>query len=445
MNTIMSIISLTKSENNKILNTKTDFNNIEKFKTDLDRCTKCGFCISSCPVYQEEHVESAVARGKIMLIRALLDGDLTLTDEMAAELNKCTLCLTCAQNCPAGTQVPTVVTAARADKTARQGIAFPYNIIYRWLLPRRRLFGWVVRFASRFQGIFLPKTEGTLRHLSFFLAALGKGRHIPQIAPKFLRQSVPEVNPPLPGVEVKYTVGYFTGCMTDYVFPELGKKIINFLTRNGIEVIVPRGQGCCGAPVFLGAGDFSTGRKMADTNVRAFRGLDYIITDCATCASAMKDYVKFLADNDERRQLYREFAAKIKDITEFLVDVVKLPPSAYRVAEEFRGKTVTWHEPCHLGRYLGVKEQPRQILKSLPDIKYVEMPDANRCCGMAGTFSVYFYELSKKIADKKVADIVATGADIVVTDCPGCQIQLLDSLTRHGRPQQVRHIMELFE
>ncbi len=421
------------------------YEQIEKFKSDLDTCTKCGFCMSACPVYQEEKVESSVARGKIMLIRSLLSGELEVTDEMAEQLNRCTLCMTCAENCPAGTHVPSVITAARADKVKRKGVPFPYNLIFRWLLPRRRLFGWVVRFVSWFQGVFMPKTEGTIRHLSFFLAALGKGRHIPQIAPRFLRQSVPEVNKPPAAIPVTCTVGYFTGCMTDFVFPELGKKIIKFLNDNGVEVIVPQGQGCCGAPVFLGAGDFATGRKMADANVKAFQDLDYVITDCATCASAMKDYVKFLADSEERKQKYTEFAAKIKDITEFLVDVLKLPPSAYKVAPEFKGKTVTFHEPCHLGRYLDVKEQPRQILKSLKDIKYVELPDADRCCGMAGTFSVNYYELSKKIADKKATSIRTTGADIVVTDCPGCQIQLIDTAKRHGLPQQVRHIMELFE
>jgi Fe-S oxidoreductase len=155
--------------------------------------------------------------------------------------------------------------------------------------------------------------------------------------------------------------------------------------------------------------------------------------------------VKFLADTPARKQAYTEFAVKIKDITEFLVDVLKLPPSTYRVAPEFKGKTVTWHEPCHLGRYLGVKEQPRKILKALKDINYIEMPDADRCCGMAGTFSIYFYELSKKIADKKAESIKSTGADVVVTDCPGCQIQLIDTAARNKMPQQVRHIMELLE
>ncbi len=427
------------------MKTDTAYEQVNKFKDDLDKCTKCGFCMFYCPVYREEKVESSVARGKIMLIRSLLSGKLSTSKEMEKQLNRCTLCMTCAQNCPAGTHVPSIVTAARADKVRQRGIAFPYSFIYRWLLPRRRLFGYTVRFASWFQGIFMPKTHGSIRHLSMFLSALGKGRHIPRIAPKFLRQSVPEINSPPAGVEVKYTAGYFTGCMTDFVFPEVGIKIINFLNKNGVEVRVPRGQGCCGAPVFLGAGDFKTGRKMADANVKAFQGLDYIITDCATCASAMKDYVKFLADTDERKRDYTEFAGKIKDITQFLVDILKLPPSAYKVAPEFKGKTVTFHEPCHLGRYLGVKEQPRRILKSIPDIKYVEMPDADRCCGMAGTFSINFYDLSKKIAARKAADIKATGADIVVTDCPGCEIQLIDTLTRHGMPQKVRHIMELFE
>jgi glycolate oxidase iron-sulfur subunit len=184
---------------------------------------------------------------------------------------------------------------------------------------------------------------------------------------------------------------------------------------------------------------------MADANIKAFGSLDYIVTDCATCASAMKDYAKFLADNEERKQKYTEFAAKIKDITEFLVDVLKPPPSAYKVAPEFKGKTITYHEPCHLGRYLGVKEQPRQILKLLKDIKYIELPNADRCCGMAGTFSVNFYELSKKIADRKAEAIKSTGAEIVVTACPGCEIQLIDTLKRRGMTQKVRHIMELVE
>jgi glycolate oxidase iron-sulfur subunit len=418
---------------------------INKFAADLEACMKCGFCAYWCPVYQEERTESSVARGKNMMVRGLLAGDLSYTKEYAERLNKCTLCMTCAANCPAKVKIPNVIIAARADEVRVKGIKFPYNMIYRSLLPRRRLFGNTVKLVSRLQPVIMPRATGTIRHLPLFLSALGKGRHIPQVAHKFLRQSVPVVNRPPEGVKTILRAGYFTGCMTDFVFPETGKKIIKFLTKNGVEVVVPREQGCCGAPVFLGAGDFATGRKFADTNAKAFQDLDYVITDCATCGSAIKDYVKYLADTPEREKAYKEFGAKIKDISEFLVDVLKLPDCAYRVAPEFRGKKVTWHDPCHLNRHMGVKNQPRAILKAMKDITYVEMPNADRCCGMAGAFSIHFYELSQKIADKKVAGIEASGADIVVTGCPGCEIQLIDSTTRHGTPVRVLHIMDLLE
>ncbi|TES83419.1 MAG: (Fe-S)-binding protein, partial [Dehalococcoidia bacterium] len=284
-----------------------------------------------------------------------------------------------------------------------------------------------------------------IRHLSLFLSALGKGRNIPQIAPKFLRQMVPVVNVPPAGVKTKMRVGYFSGCMTDFVLPEQGKRIINFLTRNGVEVVVPREQGCCGAPVFLGAGDFETGRKMADANVKAFEGLDYVISDCATCTSALKSYVKFLADTTQRKKAYEKFAKKVKDISEFLVDVLDLPVSAYKPSAEARGKKVTWHDPCHLSRHLGITSQPRQVIRSISGVEYVEMPNADRCCGMAGAFSLHYYDLSKDIADKKAASIESTGADIVVSSCPGCEIQLIDSVVRNKLPVKVMHIMELIE
>jgi glycolate oxidase iron-sulfur subunit len=256
---------------------------------------------------------------------------------------------------------------------------------------------------------------------------------------------VPVVNKPPQGVKTTMRAGYFTGCMTEFVFPKAGKHIIDFLTRNGVEVIVPREQGCCGAPVYLGAGDFDTGRKMADANVKAFADVDYVISSCATGTSAMKSYLKFLADTPEREESYAKFGEKVKDITEFLVDVLKLPASAYQAAPEAKGKKVTWHDPCHLNRHLGITDQPRQILKSIPDIEFVEMVRPDWCCGMSGTFSIYYYDLSKKIADKKMETIKDTGADIIVTDCPGCQIQFIDNTIRHKMPVKVMHIMELLE
>jgi glycolate oxidase iron-sulfur subunit len=135
----------------------------------------------------------------------------------------------------------------------------------------------------------------------------------------------------------------------------------------------------------------------------------------------------------------------VKDISEFLVDILKLPASAYHASADVRGNKVTWHDPCHLNRHLGVKTQPRQIIQSIPEVEYIEMPNADRCCGMAGTFSIKYYDLSKKIADNKTASIIDSGANIVVTGCPGCIIQLIDSTIRNKVPVKVMHLMELLE
>jgi glycolate oxidase iron-sulfur subunit len=428
-----------------LTNKKVKYPQLEKFQSDVNQCMKCGLCVSWCPVYRQEKKETSVARGKNRIVKGLMEGKLELGTKFAEHLNKCTLCGACVANCPAKTNIPNVIVAARADSLQKTGIKFPFNFIYRSLLPRRVLFGNTVRAASWFQGLFMPRTKDRIRHLAFFLSALGKSRQIPEIAPRFLREIAGEVNRPPSGIEIKMKAGYFCGCMTDFVFPGTGQNIIRFLNKNGIEVIVPKSQGCCGAPVFLGAGDFETGRKFADINALAFKDVDYVITDCATCGSAIRDYAKYLADNDERKELYTKFAAKIKDISEFLVDVLKLPVSAYAARPDFKGKVVTWHDPCHLNRHMGIQSQPRLILKSIPGIEYKEMPGASECCGMAGTFSMHYYDLSRKIAHNKMESIIKTGADIVVTGCPGCQVQLLDQATSMNLPLQVMHIADMLE
>jgi glycolate oxidase iron-sulfur subunit len=424
---------------------KIKFDNLKEWESELNRCTTCGYCTFWCPIYQEDPKEHSGTRGKLAVLKDLLNGKQEFTEETAEIIERCLLCKTCFEHCPEKVVAPSAILAARRDMVNAKGIKFPFNLVYRYLIPHRKIFGNSVRIASWFQGIFLPKTEGIIRHLPLYLSALGEGRHIPSIAPKFLRQLVPEVNKPPDGVKTEMRVGYFIGCMNDFVFPQTGRHIIEFLNRNGIEVVVPKGQGCCGAPVFLGAGDFDTGRKLADTNLKAFSDLDYVVCSCATGSSTMKEYVKYLADSPDRKEAYAKFGQKIKDINEFLVDVLKLPATAYKAKPEVKGKKVTWHDPCHLIRYLGVKEQPRQILKSMEDIEYIEMVRPDWCCGMAGAFSLHYYELSKQINDKKIDTVIETGADILATGCPGCQVQLTDNAIRRKIPIKVMHIMDLLE
>jgi glycolate oxidase iron-sulfur subunit len=421
------------------------FKNLKEWEHELSRCSTCGYCTYWCPIYQEDPKEESVTRGKITILKELLSGKIEFTEEIAEVLKRCLLCGTCLEHCPEKAQAPSLFLQGRRDLAKEKGINFPYNILYRRLLPHRRLFGNIVRIASWIQRVFFPKTEGTLRHLPLYLSALGKGRHIPSIAPKFLRQLIPEINSPPAGVQNKMRVGYFMGCMNDFVYPESGKHLVEFLNRNGVEVIVPKEQGCCGAPVFLGAGDFETSKKMADKNVRVFNDLEYVVCACATGTSTMKEYAKYLADTSERKTAYEKFGQKVKDINEFLVDILKLPSSAYEVASDFEGKRVTWHDPCHLNRFLGVKDQPRKILKSLKNIEYIEMTRADWCCGMAGAFSLHYYELSKQINEKKMDTLAETEADILVTGCPGCQVQLSDNAVRRKMKVKVMHLMDLLK
>jgi glycolate oxidase iron-sulfur subunit len=421
----------------------TAFTELRKIEKEVEQCMKCGFCTFVCPVYQEEKVEASVARGKNELVKRLLSGELELNPELATRLYKCTGCMTCTANCPARAPIAQVVIAARADIARTIGMRSPYGFIYRHLLPNRGLLGNILSVASRFQSLFMPKTDGVVRHLPDFMAALGKGRQIPSVAPKFLRRLLPEVNRPKGKTVMR--IGYFAGCMNEFVTPQLGVKTVELLARHGVEVVMPRAQGCCGAAIFLGAGDFETARTLSDSNVKVFEGFDYIVTDCATCTCALTEYPRFLADTPERKEAYAKFAGKIRHASQFLIDVLKLPASAFQTADAIKGKKLTWHDPCHLNRYAGVKEQPRRILESLADARYVEMPNADRCCGMGGQFNLLNYDLSMKIAEKKADGIEAADADIVVTACPGCQIQLLDVISRRKTPQRVMSLMEVLK
>ncbi|UCC66323.1 MAG: (Fe-S)-binding protein [Deltaproteobacteria bacterium] len=425
-------------------NDKIKLENMAKIQDKITQCMKCGFCMFFCPVYREIRTEPIVARGRNVLAMELLEGAQLDWKHLEERYSQCLTCNRCAEFCPAKVEVANITFAARADIVANKGLPFTKKVVFEKLLNKRGLFGKVVRLASKLQWL-LPKTKGKIRHLPTFLSALGKGRQIPEIASKFLRDQYPEVIAPPPGVQKRIRVAFFAGCATDFVFPEIGKKTIDFLTSQGVEVLFPKGQGCCGMPVF-GSGDFVTAREMADRNVAVFSELedvDYIVTSCATCGSALKEgYATYLADDKERQKRYEEFNAKVKDINEFITDVLKPSSEAFSTTLP-QGTKVTYHDPCHLVRYQKISSQPRKIIKSIPGLELVEMREPDRCCGMGGSFNVQYYELSKKIAEHKMNAIADTEADIVVTACPGCMIQLIDNTTQMGMPQRVVHVMEL--
>ena len=417
-----------------------DLSELKKVEQYADQCMKCGFCSFFCPVYQEERMETGVARGKNYLAKLIIRGEQEFTPEMGEILGKCLLCKRCVANCPSKTQIDRVVVAARAQMVKEKGLGFVKNFIFRRAMANRRTMGRYARLMQAFQWL-MPKTEGKVRHLPDFIKSLG-GRNFPELAKTFLRDRTQPVYPAV-GPR-KMTVAFFMGCATDFVYPDLGLSLISFLTSRGVEVRVPQEQNCCGAAILF-SGDFKTARFLADENVKALKDVDYIVTACGTCSSTLKDYKKYLAENEDQEKRYGELESRVKDVTEFIIDVLKVKPEELTLKKEFEGKSATWHDPCHLVRYQNIKEQPRAILKGLKGLKYVEMPNADLCCGMGGSFSVYHYDITKKIAAKKMEGIKATGADIVVTACPGCMINLLDNVLQHKMPQKVHHLLELVE
>ncbi len=414
--------------------------NIRKFQADVEQCMKCGFCGYFCPIYREEHEEKGLARGKDQLIRSVLEGTQELSKGFYESIDNCLLCKTCVQYCPAKTRIDHAVTAARGDYAAAKGLPLSKRFVFRYVLPNRWLFGVALRLASWFQHL-LPRGEGRFRHLPQFLSALGAGRMIPEIAPRFLRNALPERTTAAGTPTCR--VGFFSGCATEYVYPEIGLLIVEVLRNLGCEVVFDRRQGCCGAPVYL-SGDFATGRKLAAKNVEAFEDCDYVVSGCATCSSGLSEYPTYLAQTPEEKERYERFADKVKDFNEFVIDVAAADPGRLAVEPRFRGRTVTWHDPCHLARHQDVRMQPRTILQALEGIQFVEMADADRCCGFGGSFSITHYEVSQRIAEHKVEAIVACGADTVVTACPGCMIQLRDALAKRNVSVEVVHIGQLF-
>ncbi len=415
--------------------------NLTKFQADVEQCMKCGFCAYFCPIYKEEKQEGSLARGKNEIVRSVLNNGHKMSRRFFSIIDNCLLCKTCVVNCPSKTRIDHAVTAARADFAIEKGLPPIKSFAFKFILSNRTIFGMILRIVSWFQFI-LPKSEGRFRHLPNFLPAIMAGRTIPHFPSKFLRKLVPERS--LPEGTPRYKIAFFSGCATEFMFPEVGVELVEILKNLGCEVVLDKRQGCCGAPVYF-SGDFKTGKKLALNNMKYLEEYDYIVTGCATCGSGLKDYPTYLADTPEEKKRFESFAAKVKDFNEFVIDILSADPEVFKLKPEFAGKRVTWHSPCHLVRHQEINEQPRKILKSLDNLRFVEMPNADQCCGMGGSYTITHYDVSKKIADRKVEGIKATGADIVVTACPGCVIQIRDALSRHNIKTPVCHIAELFQ
>ena len=233
-------------------------------------------------------------------------------------------------------------------------------------------------------------------------------------------------------------VGFFLGCVMTLMYPEVSRQTVRVLAHQGFDVLTPKNQKCCGAP-HMTEGDRDTARKLASENLDLFMdlGVDYIVTDCAGCGSALKEYEEILAGRADHGRL-EAFRAKVRDISEFIVEVGIRTEGLQPVKA-----SVTYHEPCHLCHAQGISAQPRKLIKAIPGVELREMNEASWCCGSAATWGLKFHGESQQVLDRKLGNVQATGADYLVTANPGCHLQLAWGLREAGMKQEVLHLMEL--
>jgi glycolate oxidase iron-sulfur subunit len=406
---------------------------LEDYREEMEQCVKCGACRAHCPVFGTEKREGRVARGKIALSQAVLNGEVGLEDKVLEDLSQCLLCGSCCAQCPNKVPTEEIVAAARLRIAEEKGLS-SFGKLLTGVLKRPRLMNLLARSTGLFSNLIfkrLPKNSGL--RLRFPAPYLEKGRTIPPIVAKPFRDRHPEV---IEGESGQPTIAFFTGCGINFMYPDIGEAFLKVLKFMGVTVIIPKDQGCCGLPA-VSAGAGKTIEQLADQNLIALtrHKVDHIVTACASCNAGLgKIYADFGDD-------FQAIAEKTEDIFVFLAKH-GLPEKLAALPKAEKQVRVTYHDPCHL-RTRGITKEPRAILKSLPQVEYVEMASAGSCCGLGGTYSVYHYENSKKIGAKKAAHIDTSGADIVATDCPGCIMQLQDSINHAGGQQHSVHILEL--
>jgi glycolate oxidase iron-sulfur subunit len=414
---------------------------LNEVQEKAQRCVKCGNCLAQCPVYLETLEEPLAARGKMALVESIKENDPEYTKRYYKILSQCLLCGTCAENCPNGVCGDEIIREARALLVKEKGLTLPKKAIFKYFLDTEHLMPLLLKAGASLQHLFLEKIpeESGLR-LRFPMPFIDSKRFIPGLAPDpFLNIRSGWVR----AEKETMRVGLFVGCVSNYMFPRVAQSALDLFVRNGVSVYIPKGQKCCGLPAF-GAGDDETPRSIARRNIEAFaeENLDQIVAPCASCAAMLKlDYPLLFGEDDPFRAKALAFSEKVSDASLFLAKILK--PGTRNPEPGTRPLRVTYHDPCHLRRKLGIFKEPRDLLKSTPGVEYVEMKDANRCCGQGGSFNVANYDLSLKILDRKTTAIDDSGADIVTTTCSGCMLQLMDGIHQAGLKKEVRHLVEM--
>ena len=418
---------------------------------DLYRCVHCGLCLSACPTYSVLGIEMESPRGRIALMKAVNEGRVGISQRMVSHWEMCLQCRACEAVCPSGVPYGRIMEYTRAQVLSQDKQGENLKRLSRLFLkaalphPRRlRLGGRLLRAYQRSGVQSLVRRSGVLRLLPSHLAHLES--QLPVMGREFFGPSA-RVFPARDRRDDRqvpaYTVGLLSGCVMPLMQGSTMYATVRVLTRNGCNVVVPVGQGCCGG-LNLHSGDLESSRLMARRNIDVFleAGVDRIVTSSAGCGSTMKEYDELLRHDPEYADRAHRFAELTQDITEFLASLPLDPP---QVRLERR---VTYQDPCHLAHAQRITAAPRTILRAIPGVELVEMEQSSMCCGSAGYYSMVQPDLSGKILEAKLRHVRATGVEEVITANPGCMAQLETGLRQAGDgagPSLVRHVVDILD
>ncbi|MFQ6040116.1 MAG: (Fe-S)-binding protein, partial [Candidatus Poribacteria bacterium] len=405
-------------------------------------CAHCGLCLPGCPTYRELSMEMDSPRGRIYIMRALVDGRLPVDEKFAEHIYRCLVCRACETACPSGIHYGRLIEEAREvfEENFKRPLSqrILQNLVFKRVFPNQKLLGftfWMIWLYQRLGIRWLARNLGIMK----LMGRMGEAEKIlPDIPSPLLKYSLKRVINAKG--ERKHRLGFFPGCMMIHIFPSVNLATARVLAENGCDVITPQKQQCCGALHTL-SGIKEPALRLARQNIDIFEKIDVeaIIVNCAGCGAALREYSHLLANDPDYAEKAENFSRKVRDISEFLAEIDVKPPKG-EIA-----RRVTYDDPCHLLHGQKVKEQPRMLLQSIPGLELVELKQADRCCGSAGVYNVLQPEMSMRLLDDKMKNIAETDAEIVVTGNPGCLIQIGLGVKQHNLNMRVMHTVELLD
>ena len=403
----------------------------------LQQCMHCGMCLPTCPTYDHTKLERNSPRGRISLMRAVADGAFEMNRSFAEEMSFCLGCLACETACPAGVQYADLFETARADIEKAGLLSHPERTFWRWITLRTlfthpRLLRWTgmgLRLwqQSGLQDLF--RSAGLVRFLPATLRDLEP--LAPDIRNAFSDALIPPVLPPATQPR-KFRVALLTGCMQDLILSEVNRDTAEVLAENGCEVVTPALQPCCGS-IHAHNGETDLAMRQARRLIDLFNPADFdaIISNAGGCGSHLKKFSHLLAGDPRYAERARAWDSKVKDIHEWLVEIDFRKPNAAGTPTPCRA---TYHDSCHLCHGQKITSQPRAVLRAIPGLELVELPEANWCCGSAGVYNITQPEMASRLKDRKCAHIEKIDCDLVATANPGCHLQLEAGLNSPQSP-----------